>query len=593
MRALRTLFGRRSPPDPAAAAVPAPVEAPAAPDAPARLELAIAPNDPLLAYLQQSGTVADVSSLRLDSPALTKLREAGVKLVVPLVSQGELLGLISLGPRRSDQEYSSDDRRLLADLASRAAPSVRVAQLVRQQQIETRERERIESELRVARIIQETLLPKELPDLPGYAIAAYWQPARAVGGDFYDFIQFEDGSLALIVGDVTDKGVPAALVMSTTRTVLRATAERLRTPGTVLARANNILCPDIPAKMFVTCLYALLDPASGVLRYANAGHDLPYLRTHATADSAADGAADSAAGEGAGEGEGAIEMRATGMPLGLLPDMHYEEKVVTLQPGDTVVFYSDGLVEAHNAQREMFSFARLRRLVGRHQGGASMIPFLLDELARFAGPDWEQEDDVTLVTLQRTTPTAAGVAGAPGSVEAPDERHSTNGEIDSALLPGAPALPAAAETTLLAEFTVSSVAGNEREAVRRVAKAVEFSGLSPSQSSRLKTAVAEAVMNAMEHGNQYNPQLSVALQVLARPDALLVRITDHGGGRPVPAPTEPNLDAKLAGLQSPRGWGLFLIRNMVDEVRTETDEIQHTVELTMRRSSALPAQPRE
>ena len=141
-----------------------------------------------------------------------------------------------------------------------------------------RERERIESELRIARIIQETLLPKELPDLRGYGISAYWQPARAVGGDFYDFIQFDDGTLALIVGDVTDKGVPAALVMSTTRTVLRATAERARSPRQVLERANEMLCPDMPPKMFVTCLFALLDPATGVLRYANAGHDPPYLR---------------------------------------------------------------------------------------------------------------------------------------------------------------------------------------------------------------------------------------------------------------------------------------------------------------------------
>ena len=136
MRSLQSIFRRRRPP----VEQPAdPVGEPVAPltESVLQVDLAIAPDDPLLGYLQMSGTVADVTTLRLESPALAKLREAGVKLVVPLVSQGELLGLISLGPRRSDQEYSSDDRRLLADLASRAAPSVRVAQLVRQQQIET------------------------------------------------------------------------------------------------------------------------------------------------------------------------------------------------------------------------------------------------------------------------------------------------------------------------------------------------------------------------------------------------------------------------------------------------------------------------
>lgn len=556
-RSLFSFFRRRRPPIEQPAD---PVGDPIAPLAESvlQIDLAIAPDDPLLGYLQMSGNVADVTSLRLESPALAKLREAGVKLVVPLVSQGELLGLISLGPRRSDQEYSSDDRRLLADLASRAAPSVRVAQLVRQQQIETRERERIESELRVARIIQETLLPKELPDLRGYSISAYWQPARAVGGDFYDFIQFDDGTLALIVGDVTDKGVPAALVMSTTRTVLRAAVERARSPRQVLERANDMLCPDMPPKMFVTCLFALLDPATGVLRYANAGHDLPYLRA------------------GDGREGGVIEMRATGMPLGLLPGMHYDEKEIVLQPEDTVLFYSDGLVEAHNAAREMFSFRRLRSLVGEHPGGAGMIPFLLDELATFAGENWEQEDDVTLVTLQRTLPV---------------EGRSGSGDTDDASGGGAPA----DEMMLLAEFTISSAQGNEREAMQRVARAVEHNGLAPARLSRLKTAVAEATMNAMEHGNQYNPQLSVAIEVYSTARSIRVRITDRGGGRAIPEPQMPDLDAKLAGLQSPRGWGLFLIRNMVDELHTTTDEVHHTVELVMHRTSTptplLPPAP--
>ena len=347
-------------------------------------ELEIAPNDPILAYLASVSGVVEVEKLDLDSPALQEMKAADVKLVVPLVSQGELIGLLNLGPRLSQQEYSADDRKLLSDLATQTAPAVRVAQLVRQQQQEAQERERIEQELRVARLIQQTLLPKTLPELPGYDVAAYYQPAREVGGDFYDFVDLEDGRLGLVVGDVTDKGVPAALVMATTRTMLRAAAQRLFSPGEVLQRVNEVLVADIPPNMFVTCLYAVLEPQSGRLLYANAGHDLPYRRR-------------------AGRNEGAEELRATGMPLGLMPGMDYEEKEIELEKGDSVLFYSDGIVEAHDERREMFGFPRLQGLVGTHRsGGSSLIGFLLSELTRFTGDDWEQEDDITIVTLERS-----------------------------------------------------------------------------------------------------------------------------------------------------------------------------------------------
>ncbi|HEX6710023.1 MAG TPA: SpoIIE family protein phosphatase [Rubrobacter sp.] len=348
-------------------------------------ELEIAPNDPIVAYFASASGVVEIEKLDLDSPALKAMKEADIKMVVPLVSQGELIGLLSLGPRLSQQEYSADDRKLLNDLATQTAPAVQVAQLVRQQQQQAQERERIEQELRVARLIQQTLLPKGVPDLPGYQLAAYYQPAREVGGDFYDFLELDDGRLGLVVGDVTDKGVPAALVMATTRTMLRASAQRLDSPGEVLKRVNDVIVTDIPPNMFITCLYAILDPATGRLHYANAGHDLPYRRR-------------STGGAG-----GAEELRATGMPLGLLPGMGYEEKEIVLERGESVLFYSDGLVEAHDPQREMFGFPRLQGLVGAHRsGGQEMVNFLLSELARFTGEGWEQEDDITLVTLERS-----------------------------------------------------------------------------------------------------------------------------------------------------------------------------------------------
>jgi serine phosphatase RsbU (regulator of sigma subunit) len=367
-------------------------------------ELEIAPDDPILAYLASVSGVVEVEKLDLDSPALVAMKTAGVKLVVPLVSQGELIGLLNLGPRLSQQEYSADDRKLLSDLSTQTAPAVRVAQLVRQQQKEAQERERIEQELRIARLIQQTLLPKTLPQLEGYHLAAYYQPAREVGGDFYDFLELDDSRLGLVVGDVTDKGVPAALVMATTRTMLRTYAQRLFSPSEVLRLSNEALVTDIPPNMFITCLYAILEPESGRLVYANAGHDLPYRRRHSTGSSSS-----SEEGGGAVEVVMAEELRATGMPLGLMPGMSYEEKEIVVGEGESVLFYSDGLVEAHSPEYEMFGFPRLQGLVGAHREGgggggesSSLIGYLLTELSRFVGEGWEQEDDITLVTLQRS-----------------------------------------------------------------------------------------------------------------------------------------------------------------------------------------------
>ncbi len=242
-------------------------------------------------------------------------------------------------------------------------------------------RQSIEQELRMARDIQQALLPKDLPQLDGWQISHHYRPARDVGGDFYDFLELEDGRLGLVVGDATSKGVPAALVMATARSMLRAVAQTSESPGEVLRRANDPLVIDIPPNMFVTCFYAILEPKSGRLRYANAGHDLPYLH----------------------RGGDAEELRARGMPLGLMPGMSYEEKEIVLDAGERVLFYSDGLVEAHDPKGEMFGFPRLRALIAEHgDEERSLGDFLLEELYSFTGEGWEQEDDITLLTLRRS-----------------------------------------------------------------------------------------------------------------------------------------------------------------------------------------------
>jgi serine phosphatase RsbU (regulator of sigma subunit)/predicted ester cyclase len=252
-------------------------------------------------------------------------------------------------------------------------------QLLEQERIE---RELLEQELRVARRIQQASLPKEVPTLEEWQITPYYRPAREVGGDFYDFFELKDGRLGIVVGDATGKGVPAALVMASARSMLKAVAQASDSPGEALRRVNDPLATDIPPNMFVTCFYCILDPKSGSLTYANAGHDLPYLRRN-------------------GEAE---ELRARGMPLGLMPGMGYEESETILEAGQAALLYSDGLVEAHDPKGEMFGFPRLRALVAEHGEQRSLGDFLLEELYSFVGEGWEQEDDITLLTLRCSAP---------------------------------------------------------------------------------------------------------------------------------------------------------------------------------------------
>jgi serine phosphatase RsbU (regulator of sigma subunit) len=245
-------------------------------------------------------------------------------------------------------------------------------------------RQSIEQELRMARTIQQALLPQSLPQLEGWQFTPYYQPAREVGGDFYDFFELEDSRIGVAVGDATGKGMPAALAVSATSSMLRAVAQAFgsSSPGEVLSRVNETLVARIPPNMFVTCFYCILDPKSATLSYANAGHDLPYLHRN-------------------GEAE---ELRARGMPLGLMPRMGYEEKEIVLERDDSALLYSDGLVEAHDPQGQMFGFPRLRALIAEHAAEeGSLGDFLLRELYTFVGESWEQEDDITLLMLKRST----------------------------------------------------------------------------------------------------------------------------------------------------------------------------------------------
>jgi anti-sigma regulatory factor (Ser/Thr protein kinase) len=348
-------------------------------------------------------------------------------------------------------------------------------------------------------------------------VIPHYRPAREVGGDFYDFIPLPGDRIGLVVGDVTDKGVPAAMVMAATRSFLRAAGQELASPGAVLARVNDLLQADMPPRMFVTCLYGILDPVSGRVRFANAGHNLPIVR----------------------KADGADELRATGMPLGLLPGMAYEETEAQLRGGDQLVLHSDGIAEAHGPGGEMFGIPRLRDVVAAAPSGDRLLGDVLSALERFTGQGWEQEDDITLVSLGWH---AAG---------------------------------------LLTDFELPSEPGREREAMDRVATAVAPLALPAPRLEKLKTAVAEATMNAIEHGNKNRAEVPVRVTAQIDGRDLIVRVRDEGGDKPMPIAETPDIAAKLAGEQGPRGWGLFLIQQLVDSVRVTADGRYHTAELVL------------
>lgn len=487
------------------------------------IDVEIDPSDPLLLFLQSAPGPLEITALPEHSPAVGRLKEQGVQVVVPLITSGELVGLLALGPRLSERAYSRNDRRLLDNLARYAAPALRLGQLMHEQEREARARERLDQELHVAQLIQQQFLPAELPELGGWHVAAFYKPARTVGGDFYDIIELSDGRVMVVTGDVTDKGVPAALVMASTYALLRATAEATTAPGEVLRKVNDLLIPQIPLNMFVTCLVLVIDLKTGRTEFANAGHNLPYIKRGTTV----------------------VQLEARGMPLGLMPGSSYDELQTVIEPGDIVLLYSDGITEQHDANGEMFGFGRTSDLVAAATSGDHLVDSSMQALDRFS-IGVEQEDDVTLVTLHR------GLAGG---------YHDT------------------------VNFSVPSEAGAERDVMDRVAGIVD-GALPEAALNALKTAVSETAMNAIEHGNRGQVNLDVDVVVRRSAEAVTVEISDFGRGRQQAADI-PDIDLKLAGLQKSRGWGLFLIENLVDRVEEFADGDRHTVRLTMRTDSAV------
>jgi sigma-B regulation protein RsbU (phosphoserine phosphatase) len=300
-------------------------------------------------------------------------------LCVPLIIKESTLGAIYVDNRLHAGIFSEADLDLLTAIASSAAIAIENARLY---QVAV-EQGRLERELQVARGVQASLLPRETPRLPGWDIAARWQPARQVAGDYYDFIPSEDGTqLGLVIGDVTDKGTPAALFMALTRSTVRASVARGRSPAETIAHANRLITADSTNGMFVTLFYGCLDVNSGDLTYVNGGHNPPLLYRAAQDQLTA--------------------LERTGMALGVDEEVPYDQRHVILAAGDTLFLYTDGVTDAIDADEQTFGYQRLLQtlLANRRATAAELLLAVEEAVGRHSGAV-APFDDITMVAVQR------------------------------------------------------------------------------------------------------------------------------------------------------------------------------------------------
>lgn len=293
-------------------------------------------------------------------------------LILPLLDKDDLIGCVLIGPRKSDLDYKEMDRLLLVNLAQQLSVWLKNTQLIGQ----VAGQERLKRELEIAAEVQAGLLPSKIPTLPGIELAALSKPALEVGGDFYDVIRVDENRLGILIGDVSGKGVPAALLMAMTLVIFRSIARGNDSAASVLAKANELIYLNRPSsKMFVTAFYAIYDGRDNSLCFANAGNPFPI---------------------------GTVgRLEAKGVSLGVLAKMSYEEQTITLNAGDTLVLYSDGAEDAMNPEREQFGEERVERVITQNLGlsPTALQDRLLEEIHAFTG-DGTPFDDITLVTLK-------------------------------------------------------------------------------------------------------------------------------------------------------------------------------------------------
>lgn len=300
-------------------------------------------------------------------------------LVVPLIHEKNLIGIICLGRKKSGKFYRREDINLLNILANQGAVAIENALMVE----EVIEKERMEEELTIAKDLQVSMLPIECPQVEGFEIAAFSESAREVGGDFYDFIEISENKLGLVIGDVTGKSVSGALVMSASRSIFRMLGEEKLTVSESMTRGNRRTKKDIKTGMFVALLYAVLDSNEKKLSLCSAGQTQPIYRSAASNEAKL------------------VETEGDSFPLGILDKANYEETELWLKPGDKIVLYTDGIVEAMNAQEELFGFERLIETIGESKTltAQSLLDEINHQVNEFVGGT-PQHDDITIIVIQ-------------------------------------------------------------------------------------------------------------------------------------------------------------------------------------------------
>jgi phosphoserine phosphatase RsbU/P len=317
----------------------------------------------MVGYVASSGQMHYAPDVRQDPYYIGCEETTLSEVAIPLHVEGQLVGVFTASHSELNA-FSPCQLRLLQALCSDVAVAVHNARRFQQEQ---RQREEMTREAREARFIQQALLPKASPSIPGFAVSGLSIPVGAVGGDWYDFISMDKGRWGLVLADVSGKGTAAALLMSATRGILRSLVEAACTPGEVLTKLNRLLVEDFPAGRFVTMVYAVLDPAKRTLTFANAGHLRPLLITGVSAQF--------------------LDVER-GIPLGLGPG-GFSEVEVKLPVGSRVVFYSDGITEAENQDEEEYGWVRLQEHFLRADASAES---LLDDVRSFADGSGLRDD---------------------------------------------------------------------------------------------------------------------------------------------------------------------------------------------------------
>jgi len=310
-----------------------------------------------------------------DSVVMQGLRAV---VCIPLLLDEKVVGALYADDRMRQALFAPEMIPILSTFGTQAAIAIEKARL-HEEEIQ---KQRIEEELNVGKRIQLSLLPKSCPVIAGWDFAADYRAARVVSGDFYDFFQLSDQRLGIVIADVADKGIPAAILMAVSRTTIRATALSGRQPAEALSRASQLMLQDSQADMFLTAFYAVIDPANGQLVYANGGHNHPLLlrSTERTVE----------------------ELSAPGIVLGMLPDVQLENCDALMGDGDVVVFYTDGVTEAMNSHQQEYGEQRLRDtlLANGHLNAGGILDAILNSVSEFTG-NAAQSDDLTVVVVKR------------------------------------------------------------------------------------------------------------------------------------------------------------------------------------------------